>query len=151
MSRGGTTATQRMAYGAMANQLDRVNAANASQRIADLEQEVAHLQELLQIARRQIAEKDARIAELEAAAKAPVQMPLPAPFKGRPAPNLVYKGRAATTAQRAADYYGVSLSTITRRLHAGKIAGEQLPGSNRWIVFLDCEISTFQKKGPQKK
>jgi Tfp pilus assembly protein FimV len=133
-----------MIYGAMATQLDRVNAANAHERITELEQDVARLQSLLQTARERIAKQNAELETLRAAA-APQPVPQ-AKHKDRPAPNLTYKGRAATTAMQAAAYYGVHLSTVIRRLQNGKIAGEQLPGSNRWIVFLDCPIPAFQKK-----
>jgi TolA-binding protein len=140
-----------MVYGAMATQLDRVNAANASQRVAELEQEIARLQSSLQTAREIIERQNKFIENLQQPADPAPAKPLPmAQVAGRPAPNLIYKGRAATTAKRASDYYNVSPSTVIRRLQSGKMAGEQLPDSNRWIVYLDCDIPRFQKKGRKK-
>ncbi len=118
---------------AMTDQLDRVNAERTQDQIADLERQLERTQELLRIARE-------RVRELEAA-----QNPALAPdVTDRPAPSMAYHGRAATTPQKAAEFYGVHISTIIRRLQSGKIAGEQMRDSNRWIVYLDKPIGSFR-------
>ncbi len=117
---------QRQVHRAMAAQLDRVNRQSAEQRIAELEAENARLRDLLQIARDRIA-----------ALQAGEQEQLPLSDTLRPSPTMLYKGRPATTVQNVAQFCGVHGSTIFRRLQQGQIAGEQLPGSNRWIVYLD--------------
>lgn len=129
----GSRSLNRQVTRAMSAQLDRVNAQRAQERIAELEREVERLQNLLQLAH-------TRIRDLEAQ-----QNPTLDPdITDRPAPSMAYHGRAATTPQKAAEFYGVHISTIIRRLQSGKIAGEQMPGTNRWIVFLDKPIGSFR-------
>lgn len=140
-SRAKAHSLQNSAYSAMATQLDRVNGQNARIRIAELEQEIEHVRDLLRLARERLKEKDAEIEALKDAI-APIQQSLP----GSPESTLVYQGRAATTPQKAAEWHGVHVCTIIRRLQSGKIAGEQLPGSNRWIVYLDQPMAPFRSR-----
>lgn len=128
---------------AMAAQLDRVNGGGTqAQRLASLEAENAKLRMLLEKARQ-------RIVTLEAQTTPDDEQPALPGSEDQPPPTLAYKGRPATTIQRAAQHYGVHASTIYRRLLPGsrnRLAGEQLPGSNRWIVYLDQPFGSFRRR-----
>lgn len=141
---------------AMVAQLDRVNRRTPERRAAELEMENARLQHRLELARQRIEQLEAEVAGLRAALSDQAAAFLPSPVRAahfqrpllddeRPATTLMYAGRPATTVARIAAHYGVHPSTITRHLQAGKIAGAQLPGSNRWIVFLDRKIGPFRR------
>ena len=128
---------------AMATQVDRANGqSNTEQRIAELEQANARLQHRLDLAQQRV-----RALEAQLATHRPAADPAPTtPLDGSPNATLTYKDRPATTPQRVAAHYDVHVSTITRRLNAGKLAGEQLPGSNRWVVYLDQPIGPFRRR-----
>lgn len=128
---------------AMATQVDRVNGqSNTAQRIAELEQANARLQHRLTLAQQRVRALEAQLAAEQPVAEAGDGDALDSTLRA----TLTYKGRPATTPQRVAAHYGVHPSSITRRLNARKLDGEQLPGSNRWIVYLDQPIGPFRKR-----
>ncbi|MFA7386059.1 MAG: hypothetical protein WCZ87_00205 [Thiohalobacteraceae bacterium] len=141
---------------AMATQLDRVNRRQPEQRAVDLEMANARLTHRLELARERITQLEAEVAGLRATLSDQAAAFLPSPSRAarfqrpllddeRPTTTLMYAGRPATTVARIAQHYAVHPSTVTRHLQSGKIAGEQLPGSNRWIVYLDRKIGPFRR------
>lgn len=137
----------------MAIQLDRANIDNARREIEDKQREIERLESLLKIAREKVqkleGEKEILRLQLESASHIKQQLtasrPLALPGLPAPASTLNYKARPASTPKQIAARYGVHISTVIRRLQKGKLAGEQLPGSNRWIVYTDQPIS-FDKE-----
>lgn len=136
---------QRKIHSSMAAQLDRVNADNAQRRVEELEQaladrdrQIARLQNKLQSAADKISRLEAQLT--------------PADDAGDDSglrPTMTIFGRPATTIQHVALHYGVHVSTVFRRLQPGnkqRIAGGQLPGTNRWYVFLDQPIGSFRTR-----
>lgn len=142
---------------AMATQLDRVNRRTPERRAAELELDNARLEHRLELARQRIEQLEAEVTGLRAALSDQAAAFLPSPARAahfqrplldaeaRPASTLLYSGRPATTVAQIAAHYGVHPSTITRQLQSGKLAGAQLPGSNRWIVYLDRKIGPFRR------
>lgn len=109
-------------------QLRRVNESpeRLRERIADLE--------------RQIARRDAIIADLRAqlANTGTVGAHSHAPI-GEGLKTITHAGRPAVTAATIARLHGVNISSVYRRLQSGKLQGAFVSG--HWIVYTDQEIS----------
>lgn len=120
-------------------QIIRVNGnVSHAQRVSDLEAENARLENLLCVAQEKLTKQEAIIAALQ---QRLADLEQSAPGQ-TPVPDRRYHGRPWITPKEAASQAHLKhVQDVYRYLKSGWWQGEQMPGTNRWVVFADQPLS----------